>query len=175
MRILLSTLFLAAGAACAAEPLTTVGTVDLPRYAGQWYEVAKYPNRFQRQCIGDTTATYRLRDDGNVDVANRCRTRDGIDEANGVARRVDGRTDRLEVSFLPAVLRWLPIGWGRYWIIELAPDYRYAVIGEPSREYLWVLARTRTLSPEDRRAIEARLPAHGYDPTRLVDSPQEKN
>jgi apolipoprotein D and lipocalin family protein len=73
------------------------------------------------------------------------------------------------------VLRWLPIGWGRYWIIELAPDYRYAVIGEPSREYLWVLARTRTLSPEDRLAIEARLPAHGYDPKRLVDSPQPKN
>lgn len=175
MRILLATLFLAAGAACAAEPLATVGTVDLPRYAGQWYEVARYPNRFQRQCIGDTTATYQLLDDGNVGVVNRCRTRDGIDEANGVARRVDGRTDRLEVSFLPAWLRWLPIGWGRYWIIELAPDYRYAVIGEPSREYLWVLARTRTLSPEDRRAIETRLPVLGYDPTRLVDSLQEKN
>lgn len=175
MRVLLSALLLAAGAACAAEPLTTVGPVDLPRYAGQWYEVAKYPNRFQRQCIGDTTATYRLLDDGSVGVVNRCRTREGMDEANGVARRVDGRTDRLEVSFLPAALRWLPIGWGRYWIIELAPDYRYAVIGEPSREYLWVLARTRTLSPDDRRAIEARLPVHGYDPTRLVDSPQEKN
>jgi len=176
MRALLSTLLLvAAGAACAAEPLTTVGTVDLSRYAGQWYEVARYPNRFQSQCIGDTTATYRLRDDGDVGVVNRCRTADGMDEANGVARRVDGRTDRLEVSFLPAVLRWLPLGWGRYWIIELAPDYRYAVIGEPSREYLWVLARARTLSPEDRRAIEARLPVHGYDPKRLVDSPQEKN
>jgi apolipoprotein D and lipocalin family protein len=175
MKILASILFLAAGAACAAEPLTTVGMVDLPRYAGQWHEVARYPNRFQRQCIGDTTATYRLLDDGNVAVTNRCRTREGMDEANGVARRVDGRTDRLEVSFLPAVLRWLPIGWGRYWIIELAPDYRYAVIGEPSREYLWVLARTRTLPPEDRRAIEARLVVHGYDPTRLVDSPQEKN
>ena len=166
---------LVAGVVSAAEPLATVGTVDLARYAGQWFEVAKYPNRFQRQCIADTTATYRVHDDGNVGVVNRCRTADGIDEVNGLARRLDGRTDRLEVSFLPAALRWLPIGWGNYWIIELADDYRYAVIGEPSREYLWVLARTRTLSPEDRRAIEARLPLHGYEARRLVDSPQEKN
>jgi apolipoprotein D and lipocalin family protein len=125
--------------------------------------------------MSDTAATYRLLEDGNVAVVNRCRTVDGVDETTGVARRLDGRTDRLEVSFLPAALRWLPFGWGRYWIIELAPDYRYAVVGEPSREYLWVLARTRTLSPEDRLAIEARLPAHGYDPKRLVDSPQPKS
>ena len=175
MKALLWSLSFAAGIASASEPLATVGTVDLTRYAGQWFEVAKYPNRFQRQCIADTTATYRLRDDGHVGVVNRCRTVAGLDEANGIARRLDGRTDRFEVSFLPAALRWLPIGWGNYWIIELAPDYRYAVVGEPSREYLWVLARTRTLSAEDRRAIEARLPAHGYDPKRLVDSPQEKN
>lgn len=175
MKALLWSLALAAGVASAAEPLVTVGTVDLGRYAGQWFEVARYPNRFQRQCIGDTTATYRLLDNGTVGVVNRCRTVEGMDEANGIARLVDGRTDRLQVSFLPAALRWLPFGWGDYWIIELAPDYRYAVIGEPSREYLWVLARTRALSPEDRRAIGARLPAHGYDPKRLVDSPQEKN
>jgi apolipoprotein D and lipocalin family protein len=165
----------AAGAAAAAEPLATVGNVDLARYAGQWHEVAKYPNRFQQQCVGDTTATYGLRDDGNVAVLNRCRTRDGYDEVSGVARRVDGRTDRLQVSFLPAALRWLPFGWGDYWVIELAPDYRYAVVGEPSRQYLWVLSRTPGLAPEDRRAIEARLPGHGYDPARLVDSLPGKN
>jgi apolipoprotein D and lipocalin family protein len=175
MNAVILALLLVAGLASAAEPLATVGAVDLSRYAGQWFEVAKYPNRFQRQCVADTTATYRVLDDGNVGVVNRCRTAEGMDEANGLARRLDGRTDRLEVSFLPAALRWLPIGWGNYWIIELAADYRYAVIGEPSREYLWVLSRTRTLSPDDRRAIEARLPLHGYDAKRLVDSPQEKN
>ena len=171
----MAALALAAGAVSAAAPLATVGDVDLARYAGQWHEVAKYPNRFQKQCVSDTTATYALRDDGKVAVVNRCRTRDGFDEVSGVARRVDGRTDRLEVSFLPAALRWLPIGWGDYWVIELAPDYRYAVVGEPSRQYLWVLSRTPVLSPEDRRSIEARLPAHGYDATRLVYSPPEKN
>jgi apolipoprotein D and lipocalin family protein len=175
MRRALIAVVLAAGAVSAAEPLQTVGTIDLARYAGQWHEVARYPNRFQQQCVAETTATYALRDDGKVSVVNRCRTRDGYDEVSGVARRVDGRTDRLQVSFLPEALRWLPIGWGDYWVIELAPDYRYAVVGEPSRQYLWVLSRTPTLSPEDRRAIESRLPAHGYDAARLVDSPPEKN
>ena len=176
MKTLLPALLLVlAFATRAGEPLATVGDVDLTRYAGRWYEVAKYPNRFQSQCVADTTATYRLLDDGAVGVVNRCRTTNGVDEASGVARRLDGRTDRLEVSFLPAALRWLPIGWGDYWIIELAPDYRYAVVGEPSRKYLWILARSRALSAEDRRGIEARLPAHGYDPARLVESPHEKN
>jgi len=172
---LVMSLWATAATAAAVEPLLTVGTVDLVRYAGTWYEIAKYPNRFQRQCLADTVASYAVRDDGDVAVVNRCRTQDGVDEASGVARRVDGRTDRLEVSFLPAALRWLPLGWGAYWIIELAPDYRYAVVGEPGREYLWVLARSRALAAEDRRAIEARLPEHGYDPARLVDSPQQKN
>ena len=174
-RSLLMLLSVIAASATANEPLRSVGTVDLARYAGTWYEIAKYPNRFQQQCVADTTASYAVRDDGDVSVVNRCRTRDGADQASGVARRVDGRTDRLRVSFLPAALRWLPFGWGAYWIIELAPDYRYAVIGEPGREYLWVLSRSRVLAADDRRAIEARLPAHGYDPARLVDSPQEKN
>lgn len=165
-------LALVASHAIAAEPLATVGEVDLARYAGQWFEIAKYPNRFQQHCIGDTTAEYTVRDDGRIGVVNRCRTADGTDQAQGVARRVDGRTDRLQVSFLPAALRWLPFGWGDYWIIELAADYRYAVVGEPSRKYLWVLSRSRTLSAEDRKAIEARLPAHGYDPGRLVESPR---
>ena len=175
MKPMLLSLLLVTSVASAAEPLMTVGNVDLARYAGRWFEIAKYPNRFQKQCLAETTATYALRDDGNVSVVNRCRTVNGVDEANGVARPVDGRTDRLEVSFLPAALRWLPIGWGSYWIIELAPDYRYVVIGEPSRDYLWVLSRTPALSEDDRRSIEARLPAHGYDPKRLVDSPQQKN
>ena len=170
----MAALALAAGAVSAAAPLATVGDVDLARYAGQWHEVAKYPNRFQEQCVSDTTATYALRDDGKVAVVNRCRTREGYDQVDGFARRVDGRTDRLQVSFLPAALRWLPFGWGDYWVIELAPDYRYAVVGEPSRQYLWVLSRTPVLSPEDRRAIEARLPSHGYDAARLAESPPEK-
>jgi apolipoprotein D and lipocalin family protein len=158
--------------AAAQAPLESVGSVDLTRYAGRWYEIAHYPNRFQRQCVGDTSATYAPRDDGTLAVTNRCATASGASEADGVARRVDGRTDRLQVSFLPAALRWLPVGWGDYWVIALAPDYRYAVVGEPSREYLWILSRTPTLSAEDRTAIDAALRAQGYDPAKLVATPQ---
>jgi apolipoprotein D and lipocalin family protein len=161
-----------AGAAAQPAPLQSVGSVDLQRYVGRWYEIAHYPNRFQRQCVGDTTANYAAREDGTIAVTNRCATASGASEAEGVARRVDGRTDRLQVSFLPAALRWLPIGWGDYWVIALAPDYRYAVVGEPSREFLWVLARAPTLSAEDRAAIDTALRAQGYDPARLVQTPQ---
>lgn len=162
----------AAAAPAQPGPLASVGSVDLARYAGRWYEIALYPNRFQRQCVGDTTAEYAPRDDGTLQVVNRCATANGASEATGAARRVDGRTDRLQVSFLPAALRWLPVGWGNYWVIGLAADYRYAVVGEPSREYLWILAREPALAPADRIAIDALLRAQGYDPARLVDTPQ---
>jgi apolipoprotein D and lipocalin family protein len=154
-------------------PLATVGGVDVARYAGLWYEIANYPNRFQKVCVRNTTAEYAVRDDGNVRVVNRCTTADGMSSVDGLARRVDGNTDKLEVSFLPAALRWLPIGWGDYWVIGLAPDYRYAVVGEPSRKYLWVLARTPTLSAEDRRAIDMLLRERGYDPALLVATAQD--
>ena len=160
-------------ASATEPPLTTVGSVDVARYAGLWYEIANYPNRFQKICVRNTTAEYTLRDDGNVRVVNRCDTADGTSNVDGLARRVGGNTDKLEVSFLPAALRWLPIGWGDYWVIGLAPDYRYAVVGEPSRKYLWVLSRTPTLSAEDRRAIDALLRERGYDPALLVATAQD--
>ena len=77
----------------------------------------------------------------------------------------------LAVRFAPAWLAWLPLVWGDYWVIDLADDYRYAVVGEPSREYLWVLARGPQLADADWHRIVARLPALGYDPARLVRTP----
>ena len=160
------------------EPLQTIERLDVGRYLGTWYEIAKYPNRFQRQCVADTTAEYRQRPDGTVAVANRCRLADGrLDEAIGQARptgRLEGdhlRPARLEVSFLPAWLRWLPVGWGTYWVIQLAPDGRYAVVSEPSREYLWVLSRTPALAPADESAIRSRLAEQGFDLNRLQPHP----
>ena len=160
-------------AAAAAPPLATVPALDLDRYAGRWYEVAKLPNWFQRKCERDTTATYARRPDGQIEVINRCAQADGtVDEISGVARVPDAAAPaKLEVSFVPGWLRWTGIGWGRYWVIALADDYRYAVIGEPSREYLWVLARTPTLSDADRAAVDAALVAAGYAPSQLVPSP----
>jgi apolipoprotein D and lipocalin family protein len=154
--------------------LAALPSLDVDSYMGQWYQVALYPNRFQRQCVSDTTATYSLRGDGLVQVVNRCRNAAGeIEDVTGVARPVgtlqNGRLQpaQLQVSFLPTWLRWLPIGWGRYWVIKLADDQRYAVVSEPGREYLWVLARRPRLEAADEREIQAFLRAQGFDLTRL--------
>ncbi len=177
--------------ACAATaqtpdaPLEPIAALDVQRYLGTWYQVALIPNRFQSQCVSDTTASYRQRSDGAIEVINRCRdARGDIDEAIGYARPTgslaDGRLQpaQLEVSFLPSWLRWAQSighwGWGAYWVIQLAPDYRYAVVGEGSREYLWVLSRTPALPAEDEAAIRVRLRQQGYDLARLQAHPQRK-
>ncbi len=171
------------GASTAAiEP---IAALELPRYLGTWYQVALIPNRFQAQCASDTTASYRQRSDGAVEVLNRCRDKRGDwDEAIGYARPTGTLTAgilkpaQLEVSFLPSWLRWAQDmghwGWGAYWVIQLAPDYRYAVVGESSRQYLWVLSRTPALSVDDEATIRVRLREQGYDLERLQLHPQGK-
>jgi apolipoprotein D and lipocalin family protein len=150
--------------------MRTVDSVSLERYAGTWYEIARLPNKFQNRCAGNVTASYRLRPDGRIDVLNRCRTSSGeIDEALGIARLAskNGPNTRLKVRFAPAILSFLPMVWGDYWILGLAPDYHWAVVGEPSRQYLWILARTPDLprsAMEQAREI-ARM--NGYDLTPL--------
>ncbi|GAB4186431.1 MAG: lipocalin family protein [Wenzhouxiangellaceae bacterium] len=155
------------------ETPATVAQVDLKRYTGTWYEIAKIPNRFQDQCVGNTTASYQLRDDGRIDVINRCLDEDGeYDQAKGVARVVDSETNaRLEVSFV-SLLGW-HLFWGDYWIIGLAEDYRYAVIGHPQREYGWILSRQPQLTPSDRAHIDALLRNAGYDPQHFEATPQD--
>jgi apolipoprotein D and lipocalin family protein len=148
----------------------TVAHVDLARYAGQWYEVARFPNRFQNQCVGDVVVFYALRQDGRVDVTNTCRTKDGSrDEAKGVARVVadDGSNARLKVRFAPAFLTWLPMVWGDYWILALADDYSYAIVGDPGRDYLWFLSRTPAISDELYESLRERAAAQGFDVARL--------
>ena len=149
-------------------PLQTVAHVDLGRYLGTWYEIASFPQSFQRGCTG-TTATYTLRADGEIDVLNRCRlgSLDGKEKAAlGRARLVDRTTNaKLEVSFFRPF-------WGPYWIIDLAPDYAYAVVGHPGRDYLWILSRTPTMSEATYQTIVTRLQAQGYETSRLVRTVQ---
>jgi len=144
--------------------LETVAHVDLGRYLGTWYEIASFPQSFQRGCTG-TTASYTLRDDGELDVTNRCRlgSLEGEEKvALGRARLVDRATNaKLEVSFFRPF-------WGPYWIVDLAPDYSYAVVGHPGRDYLWILSRTPTMSEATYQEIVTRLRAQGYDTSRLV-------
>jgi apolipoprotein D and lipocalin family protein len=160
-------------------PIKALPSLNVPAYMGTWYQVAWFPNRFQKQCVSDTQAVYRQLPDGNgVEVTNRCRLADGrIDQVIGLARPAGSRLEddrlepaRLEVSFLPAWLRWLPI-WGSYWVIQLADDGRYAVVSEPRREYLWVLSRTPSLAPADETAIRSRLSAGSFDLSRWQSHP----
>lgn len=129
--------------------LPTIGQIDLDRYTGRWYEISRLPMWFERNCIGDITATYVLRTDSRIDVVNRCRTQSGFISASGIAEVPDpAHPGELRVRFAPDWLAWLPVVWGDYWIIDLDPDYRWVMIGAPSRSYLWILARTPALDQE---------------------------
>jgi apolipoprotein D and lipocalin family protein len=157
------------GCASPQPPLEVVDEVDLDRYLGRWYEIASFPQWFQRGCVA-SIATYSRRPDGRIDVVNECR-----DESfEGELRRAEGVAWVADEDRSLAKLK-VQFFWpfrGDYWIIELDPDYRYAAIGHPSRNYLWVLARTPTLDPMLYRRLSARLEAQGFDLTRLRLTPQ---
>ena len=143
--------------------LRTVPRVDLPRYLGTWYDIASFPQRFQLGCTG-TTATYSMRVDGDIAVLNRCRKGSLTakeDSALGRARVVDRTSNaKLEVSFFRPF-------WGDYWIIDLGANYEYAVVGHPSRDYLWILSRASTMDRTVYDGILVRLREQGYDVARL--------
>jgi apolipoprotein D and lipocalin family protein len=150
-------------------PMQVVDEIDIDRYVGRWYEIASFPQRFQEGCVA-TTAEYIRGNDDRIRVVNECR--DG--EFDGELRRVEGvawLTDpedsraKLKVQFF-----WPFIG--DYWVIELDPEYQYAVVGHPSRDYLWILSRTRTLDAELYDTLLARIESRGYDLDRLSRTPQ---
>ena len=152
-----------------SSPLPVVPYVDISRYTGVWYEIARYPHSFQEGCVG-SKATYTLRDDGKISVINECYngTFNGeIRSAKGKAWVVDKETNaRLKVSFF-----W-PFA-GDYWIIDLGKDYEYAVVGHPDRTYLWILSRTKKMDQAVYKDILSRLAAKEYDVSKLILTPQE--
>lgn len=176
MRVLILMLALVA-AGCPASstterlrlvPLEPVARVELSRYLGTWYEIANFPQSFQKGCTA-TTANYTLRPDGEIDVLNQCRigsVNGDLKSARGRARVVDRMSNaKLEVSFFRPF-------WGDYWIINLADDYSYAVVGHPGRDYLWILSRAPTMSAEVYQAILSGLKVQGYETARLVRTEQ---
>jgi apolipoprotein D and lipocalin family protein len=149
------------------KPLETVPFVNLDRYLGQWYEIARYHHRFQEGCVG-SKATYSLRDDGKINVVNECYKKPSgkLHSVKGKAWVVDKETNaRLKVSFF-----W-PFA-GDYWIIDLGRDYEYAVVGHPNRKYLWILSRTPVIDEEVYQSILARLQKQGYDTEKLIRTDQ---
>ena len=156
------------------QPLTANAALEVPRYMGTWYEIAKYPNSFQKKCVANTQARYNLLGDGQLQVVNRCRLADGqTSEAIGAAKQQgDANSAKLKVRFAPAWLSFIPMVWGDYWVIDLDPAYQLVAVAEPKREYLWILSRTPTVDSKSYQALLARLTQQGFDISKLELSPQ---
>lgn len=152
----------------------TVSSVDLKQYTGKWFEIARYSNKFQKKCVGNTTATYTLKADGNIEVLNQCLVKNGtLDSATGEAKVVEGSSNaKLEVRFAPKFMSFLSAVWGNYWIVDLDSDYKYAAVGDPKREYLWILSRTPQMSDATYQNILRRVEKLGFNPAQLEKTPQ---
>ncbi len=150
-------------------PVKTIASLDVSRYLGTWYEIAKYPNWFQKKCVSNTKAVYSARADGALKVLNSCKTVEGnTSEAEGTARQIGAKdSPKLEVRFAPAWLAFLPMVWGDYWVIDLDAQYQVAVVSDPRREYLWILSRTPQLDKKVFEDTLQRLQAQQFDVRKL--------
>jgi apolipoprotein D and lipocalin family protein len=146
-----------------APAVQTVDYVDLTRYAGKWHQIAFFPTRFQGKCTIDTTATYTIRSDGKVGVLNECKTLEGKSKSISGTARIEDRDSnaKLKVRFF-----WF-VPAGDYWIIALDPEYRYAVVGEPDRKYLWILARSPSIKNSLYQDLVRKARDQGFDVSRL--------
>jgi apolipoprotein D and lipocalin family protein len=151
------------------QTVKTISALDVPRYLGTWYEIAKFPNWFQKKCVSNTKAVYTARPDGNLRVLNSCKTAGGeTSEAEGLARQIGAKySPRLEVRFAPEWLSFLPLVWGDYWVIDLDPQYQVAAVSDPRREYLWVLSRSPQIDPKVYADLLQRLKQQQFDIQKL--------
>ena len=157
--------------------LKTVAGVDLQKYSGVWYEIARLPNKFQKDCVGDVTAEYTLQQDGQIKVVNSCREagKPKPKKAEGIARIAEehkGGNSILEVRFAPAILSFLSAVWGDYRIIALDDKYRYALVGSNDRKYLWILSRTKALDDAIYKRLLAAAVERGFSVDQMIRTPQ---
>jgi len=145
-------------------PLKTVDKVDVNAYLGTWYEIARYEHFFEKGC-SNVSATYTLTQDNKIDVLNSCEKEGELTNAKGIAYATDESYSKLKVSFFRPF-------YGDYQILLLGDKYEYAVIGEPSREYFWILSREKTLDKKTLSMILEKMPALGYDASQLIWTPQ---
>lgn len=151
--------------------LVTVASIDLQRYLGTWYEIDRLPIRHEPEDATDVTAHYSLNDDGSVRVHNRCLHKGRIEEAIGQATAIDDSHGKLEVSFLPEGLRWIPFTKGDYWILQIDSGYTVALVGSPDRRYLWLLSRQPQLDAGTRQHYIAHAAQLGFDVEKLIHTP----
>jgi apolipoprotein D and lipocalin family protein len=158
-------------ASARANTLEIVDDLDVKRYAGTWYEIARLPNWFERNCSGDITANYSINADGTIAVSNRCTKKNGVAEAaNGIGRFKDPELKKghLKVTFAPGWLRFLPFVWADYCVIYLDDGYKFALIGEPGRKYLWVLAREKNIDKEQLDKMLQIAEKQGFNLSKLI-------
>ena len=157
------------------QAVKTIAVLDVSRYLGTWYEIAKFPNWFQKKCVSNTKAVYSAKPDGNLRVLNSCKTAAGeTSEAEGLARQIGSKdSPKLEVRFAPEWLSFLPLVWGDYWVIDLDPQYQLAAVSDPRREYLWVLSRTPQLDPKVYADLLQRLKQQQFDIQKLEITAQK--
>ena len=158
----------------AQASVSTVENVDLERYLGKWYEVASIPQSFQKQCVKNTTAEYALAEKGRISVLNSCETANGtVSRATGRAKVVDTRTNaKLKVTFVK-LFDWIFAFGGNYWILDLAPDYSYALVGDNSLKYAWILSRSPSFSQAEFVRAEEKFRSQGFDTCAILTSVQE--
>jgi len=158
-----------------SKPLDVVLSVDLHRCAGTWYEIARLPNSFQKQSTQNIIATCTLLNDGTIRVVCNSRMQNGkISETRGRAKiaRKDGPNAKLKVRFAPAILSFLPFVWEDYWIINLASDCSYIVIGDPDRTCLWILSRTPRMDESTLQTVLDQVKQNGFDLAGLIRTKQ---
>lgn len=155
--------------------LATVESVDLKRYLGTWYEIARLPFRHEDPGARNVTAQYSLNEDGSIHVVNSNINEEGeAEEAVAEARPVDASNSKLKVSFLPEGLRWVPFTKGDYWILRLDPDYTTSLVGTPDRKYLWLLSRTPVMVEAKRNEWLDFANSLGFDTSKIILTPQEQ-
>lgn len=151
----------------------SVETFDLQKYLGLWYEIGRLPLKYEDDTATDVTAEYSLDDDGTVKVDNRCLDEDGEPtQALGQGIPDEEHPGRLEVTFLPEGLRWIPFTKADYWVLKIDPDYRHALVGTPDHKYLWLLSREPHIDDETRSAYLAEARAQGYDLEPWIEAAQ---
>lgn len=161
-------LLITASVAAADLPNQPVSALELSRYEGKWHEIAHIPVFYQRKCTGAATSTYTPNQDGSLRVLTTCTTSKGLKSVNGVAKYTSDNPGAFKVRFAPAWLRWLPQAWIDYWVIDIDPDYRWAVIGEPGRKHLWIMSRDTRMSRHLYEQLVARARDRGYPVKKLI-------